>query len=199
MAWNKIKNVFSSLDKVFPSTEERTTLTGARKGKAVFSGTVRLGEEALTSPIHGYSCVAFFYMATWDAKSRDTEVTRVYRQAECYAPDFWLELDDGELLVVPKRNEPFTAEEHQHIVGSGIPGLKPAEQLVRAGDKVRLHGHLREEEDGLWLNLFQIDILESQPVKAMEGNRRGRRKKRREERRQAKKAQPKRKKGKRKR
>jgi len=179
MVWNKIKDVFTS-------PGERTTLTGVRPGKATFTGTLKEGEEQLTSPIHGYSCLAFFYRATWVAKTRDSETTRVHRQAECYAPGFWIELTDEPLWVVPKPTEPFTRDEHLSITGAGINGLEPGEQLVRTGDKVRLHGKLHRDGEQPWLELSQMDILDARPIESSTGNRQARRKEARDQRRQKK-------------
>jgi hypothetical protein len=179
MVWNKIKDVFTSAG-------ERTNITGVRAGKAIFSGSLRAGDEQLESPIHGYICLAFFYRANWTAKTRDSETTRVYKQAECYAPGFWLELTDEPLWVVPKPTEPFTRQEHLDIKGADIPGLEPAEQLVRDGDRVRLHGKLHRDGEQPWLELSRMDILEARPVEASAGNRRARRKQKRDQRRSKK-------------
>ncbi len=176
MVWNKIKDVFTS-------PGERTHLTGVRAGKAIFSGALKAGDELLDSPIHGYPCLAFFYRATWKAKTRDNEITRVYRQAECYAPGFWLELADEPLWVVPKPTEPFTRDEHLGIIGAGIPGLEPGEQLVRGGDRVRLHGKLHRDDEQPWLELSRLEILEARPVEKSAGNRKSRRKAQRDQRR----------------
>ena len=180
MVWNKIKDVFTS-------PGERTHLTGVRAGKAIFSGTLRAGDDLLESPIHGYHCLAFFYRATWLAKTRDSETKRVYREAECYAPGFWVELADEPLWVVPKATEPFTRAEHLELKGADIPGLEPAEQLVRPGDRVRLHGKLHRDDEQPWLELSRLDILEARPVETSTGNRKARRKQKRDQRR-AKKA-----------
>ncbi len=180
MVWNKIKDVFAT-------PTEQSALEGVRAGKAILAGTIRSGDDSLTSPIHGYSCVAFFYRATWVAKTADSETQRVYREAECYAPGFWLAMEDAELQVIPKRTEPFTAQDHLDLLAADIPHLQPAEQLVREGDRVRLHGRLHTDGDEPWFELGRIDILEARPLTGMESNRRGRRKKRREDRRASKK------------
>jgi hypothetical protein len=180
MVWNKIKDVFAS-----PSEQSR--LEGSRAGKAILTGTLRAGDEQLDSPIHGYRCLAFYYRATWMAKTRDSETQRVYREAECYAPGFWLELEDATLWVVPKRTEPFTQEEHLSIKGGDIPGLQPAEQLVREGDRVRLHGRLRLDAEQPWVELDRIDILEARPLERSAGNRKARRKEQHDKRRERKK------------
>lgn len=175
MIWNKLKEVFAS-------PTERTALAGAREGKVTLEGTIVAGEQELRSPIRGFACVAFYYRATWKAKSRDTEITRVHRQAECYAP-FFLDLEDQRLTVVPPEGELFTEEDHARILGAGINGLEPAEQLVRAGDRARLHGRLHLG-DRPWLELQRIEILEARPLERSAGNRKARRKQQRDERRQ---------------
>lgn len=180
MVWNKIKEAFTS-------PGDRTTLTGVRPGKATFTGTLKAGEEQLTSPVHGYPCLAFYYRATWKAKTRDSETTRVHRQAECYAPGFWIELADEPLWVMPKATESFTRADHLSILGAGINGLEPGEQLVQDGDKVRLHGKLHRDGEQPWFELSRIDILETRPLETTSGNRSARRKAQREQRR-AKKA-----------
>jgi hypothetical protein len=180
MVWNTIKDVFASPD-------EQSTLAGARAGKAILTGILEADDEQLQSPIQGHRCLAFYYRATWMAKTRDSETQRVYREAECYAPGFWLKLDDASLWVVPKQTEPFTQEEHQEIKGAGIPGLLPAEQLVREGDRVRLHGRLRQGDEQPWFELARIDILESRPMEQSAGNRKARRKQQRDQRRERKK------------
>jgi hypothetical protein len=174
MVWNKIKDVF-----VTPV--ERSSLAGASAGKVILTGTIAAGDEELRSPIHGYACVAFFYRATWKAKTRDSETTRVHRQAERYA-QFFLELEDASLPVVSRRSEDFGKQDHMQILAAGIPGLEPAEQLVRAGDRVRLHGRLHTGEQ-TWLELVQLDILEARPLEVAAGNRKARRKQRRDQRR----------------
>ncbi len=175
MIWTKIKDVFTS-------PGDRTTITGVRPGKATFMGTLRAGEEQLTSPVQGVPCLAFYYRATWKAKTRDNETTRVHRQAECYAPGFWIELADEPLWVVPKTNESFTRDDHLTILGAGIPGLEPGEQLVQTGDRVRLHGKLNRDNEQPFFELSRIDILEARPLETKSGNRAARRKAQREQR-----------------
>ncbi len=179
MVWNKIKDAFSSAG-------ERTSITGVRPGKVIFTGTLKEGDEQLSSPIRGYSCLGFFYRATWVAKTRDSETRRVYKEAHCYAPGFWIELQDEPLWVVPKATEPFTRDEHLELKGADIPGLEPAEQLIRSGDRVRLHGRLHRDDEQPWLELTQLDILDARPVEVSEGNRRARRKAARDQRREQK-------------
>ncbi len=176
MVWNKIKDAFTSAG-------ERTNLTGVRPGKVIFTGTLQAGDEQLTSPIQQHKCLGFYYRATWVAKTRDSETQRVYRQAQCYAPGFWIELADEPLWVVPKKSEAFGREEHLNIRGAGIPGLEPAEQLVRVGDRVRAHGRLHRDGEQPWLELTQLDILEARPLESSAGNRRARRKAARDDRR----------------
>jgi hypothetical protein len=177
MVWNKIKDVFAS-------PQDRSALQGLRPGKVILTGTVVAGDEELRSPINGYTCVGFFYRANWQAKTRDHEITRVYREAECFAPDFFLQLDDGRLPVAPKRTEPFTHQDHLDLLAADINGLAPAEQLLRAGDRVRLHGRLRQDDDGPWLELLRTDILEARPLERKAGNRKARRKQQRDKRRE---------------
>lgn len=137
-----------------------------RPGRAAVRGTIRGGDDLVRSPLKGLTCVAFYYRAVYAAQARGKTVDRVVKEAEVYAPSFSLAMEGGVLRVVAPRSAPFTAAEHRELLGGGLRGLQTTEQVIRPGSRVRLHGRVVREGDGLVLHLRQIDLLPTEETEA---------------------------------
>lgn len=151
--------VWSYLKQLLAPTPDVTDLDDLRTGYRVMTGVVRSDGEELTSPVARKPCVAFFYHATWKAPSRGGTTTRTYLQAEVYAPRYRLELDGGEVVVIPKKPGSFDPAEHARAVAAGLPGFDPQEQLLRVGDRIRLRGWVRRGVEELEVRPTAVEIL----------------------------------------
>ncbi len=169
------------LKKLFEPTPEFTSTGELRLGRVVLRGRALAGPEVLHSPIHGKTCLAFFYRATYQVPSRGSWIRRLFRQAEVYSPMFYLELEDGRVVVVPRKTDQMSAEDHHEIRARNLHGLEAAEQLICSGDHVRINGKLLARGDGMVLEPRSIELLPPLPKKRPK-RRTGRRRDRRKER-----------------
>jgi hypothetical protein len=147
-------------------------------GLNIVEGIVRV-EEPIRSPVRGQNCVAFFYRSFFMITGGRAPTIHKLKQAEVYT-DFVLELEGGELDVVPSRKGKFEQRDHlelQKQYGSGFQGV---EDVVLPGARVRVRGKAKQRGDRTELTLKDIEVIDKQAVAAgVVGNRKKRRKKKR--------------------
>ncbi len=171
--------VLQRIKDIFATPQEATSLDGARPGKAILVGTVEAGDEALSSPLRRIHCVAFYYKSIWMPPAKSNDAPSEHTKAAVYAAGFLLRMADGAVQVLPPAGDEFGAGDHQQLLAQGLPGYMASEQLVRPGDRVRLHGKLSLEGELPALELKRMDILEQTSSEEAAGNRRQRRAQRR--------------------
>ncbi|MDI7269641.1 MAG: hypothetical protein QME96_16760 [Myxococcota bacterium] len=152
MPWDLLRRIFGPLPVV-------TSLDAVRPGRSMLVGTVKADGDLVRSPLKGLSCVAYYYRASYDAQTRGQKLERVVKQAEVYAPRFALEMEGGTLAVVPAKPGSFDPAEHRRLTGSGMPGLRVVEQIIRPGDRVRIRGVVRVRDGRPAVSPAEIVIL----------------------------------------
>ena len=159
--------------------EPTNRLAEVEPGRNVVDGVVRI-HEPLRSPVRGQNCAAYFYRAFLFVTGTRSPQPMLHklREVEVYAP-FTLELEDGELDVVPARRSRFNRDEHQDLARRYGTNFQGVEELVLPGARVRLTGKARREGERLVLQMKSIAVIEKQVVQAgVVGDRKARRKKR---------------------
>lgn len=165
--------MFDSLRSWFIPPTRYARYEELRAGPAVVSGVLRATAPLVESAMGGKPGVAFAYRSTWRSPSRGGAVTRVFKEAQVYSERFAVEMEGGTVAVVPGQNEAFGRVEHLAAVASKLPGFEAKEQVLRAGDRVEVHGTLRQDGDGWVLTSTHLE-LKSQ-ARQVEGNRAERR------------------------
>lgn len=157
--------MWSSLKRLFAPPADITAFDDANPGRVTLVGAARADESGvLRSPMEDQTCLAYYYKAVWKAPSRGSSIPRVLKQAEVYVPHFRLEMEGGSILVQCRPSDPFDRKDHQDAQASNLPGFEAAEQLIRPGDRLRIKGRLKREEEDLVVKPSQIENLGPAPA-----------------------------------
>ena len=153
-------NLVKSLVKFVTDAKPVSKLEELEMGRAAVEGIVRLGKDGgIVSPVNGRPCVAFYYKSFYFTGSRTGQMMpRKLRTEEVYH-SFVLELDDGKMSVEPKKTDAFSSDDHKELSGVGYEGFNAREELVSAGQRVRLWGVASETEDGIILKYNKMEVV----------------------------------------
>jgi hypothetical protein len=152
--------IMRSIVKFLTNPKPVSTLAALEEGRAIIEGTVRKGSAGtLVSPVKGQPCVGFYYHAFHVVTSRAGQMARPLRTEERFH-GFELELEDGRIVVQPRKPGTFTVEEHREMFSAGYEGFRATEEIIPLGTKVRLHG-VAKKRDGSWtLTYANLEIIE---------------------------------------
>lgn len=150
--------MFDSLRSWFTEPTRAAKAQDLRAGPAVVTGVVKATGATVESALGGQPVVAFGYRSTWRAPGRGGTVTRVFQEAQVYCERFGLDLEGGSVTVVPTHSDAFGHADHQAAAASKLPGFEAKEQVLRPGDRVEVHGTLREEGGGWVLASTRVEL-----------------------------------------
>ncbi len=153
-------NLVKSFVKFVTDAKPVSKIADLEMGRAAVEGVVRLGDDGgIVSPVNGRPCVAFYYKAFYFTGSRTGQMMpRKLRTEEVYH-SFILNLEDGRINATPKKTDGFSSDEHKHLSGIGYEGFTAKEDLVSAGQRVRLWGTAKETDDGILFTYGKMEVV----------------------------------------
>ncbi len=164
--------MFEFLTDLFTTPVHVRDATQLRPGRVVVTGKVRADGDLVVSPVRAVTCVAFAYRSTWLAPNRGRNVQRPLRTAMVFAPRFVLEIEGGEVQVEGGTRDAFGPEDHRAAQHAGLYGFKATEQVVRPGDRIRLHGRARRDGERWVVAPEALELVDVKPLKSRRQRRR---------------------------
>ncbi len=144
-------------------------------GLNLVDGIVKI-EDPLRSPVRGQNCVAFFYRSYLVIDGGRAPAFHKVKEAEVYAP-FNLEMEGGDLKVVPKNPGNFEHKDHLSLTRQYGKEFQGVEEAILPGARVRLRGKASKRGGELVLKITEITVLDKQvAAQGVVGNRKKRKK-----------------------